>query len=72
MKEQYEHDVTFYGVLHAEKPSRAGRARDRTAASPPAAAGLWGACARVPRRAAPGGCPQPSAFRRRGGCHHGY
>ncbi|KAI5930361.1 NEDD4-binding protein 2-like 1 [Manis javanica] len=71
MKEQYEHDVTFYGVLHAEKPSRAGRARDRTAASPPAAAGLWGACARVPRRAAPGGCPQPSAFRRRGGCHHG-
>ncbi|KAB0389711.1 hypothetical protein E2I00_004455, partial [Balaenoptera physalus] len=72
MKERYEHDVTFYSVLHAEKPSRANRNQDRNNASPSGGAGYWNPYAEFPNRRAHGGFTNESSFNRRGGCHHGY
>nr|XP_058898179.1 NEDD4-binding protein 2-like 1 isoform X1 [Kogia breviceps] len=72
MKERYEHDVTFYSVLHAEKPSRANRNQDRNNASPSNGAGYWNTYAEFPHRRAHGGFTNESSFNRRGGCHHGY
>ena len=72
MKERYEHDVTFYSVLHAEKPSRANRNQDRNNASPSDGAGYWNPYAEFPNRRVHGGFTNESSFNRRGGCHHGY
>ncbi|XP_055294651.1 NEDD4-binding protein 2-like 1 [Moschus berezovskii] len=72
MKERYEHDVTFYSVLHAEKPSRANRNQDRNNASPFSGAGYWHTYAEFPNRRAHGSFANESSFNRRGGCHHGY
>ncbi|MXQ84781.1 hypothetical protein E5288_WYG016722 [Bos mutus] len=72
MKERYEHDVTFYSVLHAEKPSRANRNQDRNNASPSNGAGYWNTYAEFPHRRAHGSFTNESSFNRRGGCHHGY
>uniref|UniRef100_A0A8D2H3G5 NEDD4 binding protein 2 like 1 n=1 Tax=Urocitellus parryii TaxID=9999 RepID=A0A8D2H3G5_UROPR len=72
MKERYEHDVTFYSVLHAEKPSRMNRNQDRNNASPSNGSRYWHSYAEFPNRRAHGSFTNESSFSRRGGCHHGY
>ncbi|KAF7461207.1 NEDD4-binding protein 2-like 1 isoform X1 [Marmota monax] len=72
MKERYEHDVTFYSVLHAEKPSRMNRNQDRNNASPSNGSRYWHTYAEFPNRRAHGSFTNESSFSRRGGCHHGY
>ncbi|XP_044524206.1 NEDD4-binding protein 2-like 1 isoform X1 [Gracilinanus agilis] len=74
MKEQYEHDVTFHSVLHAEKPSRMHRSQDRHMPPPPPfnSAGYWNPYSGFPNRRAPGGFSHDSYFNRRGGYYNGY